>query len=60
MEYTLPSDSMFREDLYWFKRGNVDLAQRCKMSIEEVQRNDNKLRQKNKGCMKLNTIKTIN
>jgi hypothetical protein len=60
MEYTLPSDSMFREDLYWFKRGNVDLAQRCKMSIEEVQRNDNKLRQKNKGSMKLNTIKTIN
>ena len=40
MEYTLPSDSMFREDLYWFKRGNVDLAQRCKMSIEEVQRGD--------------------
>ena len=42
--YTLPSDSTFREDLVWFKTGDLDMAQKYKIKLEELQRNDRKLR----------------
>ena len=46
MAMTLPSDSTFREDLILLKKGNEDLAQKCKIKLEELQRNDRKLREK--------------
>jgi hypothetical protein len=45
MAYTLPSDSTFREDLIWFKKGDEDIAQRFKIKLEEIQRKDKKLRE---------------
>ncbi len=44
MAFTLPSDSTFREDLIWWKKGDEDAAQRFKVKLEEIQRSDKKLR----------------
>jgi len=41
----LPSDSRYREDLVWLKRGEVDYAQGWKEVLEEQQRVNRKLRQ---------------
>jgi len=46
MYFTLPSDSTFREDLNWLKNKNYDMAQKSKIKLEEIQRNDKKLRYK--------------
>ncbi len=48
MEFTLPSDSTFREDITLLKAGYDDYAQLAKMTVENVQRMDKKLRQLNK------------
>ncbi len=44
MHFTLPSDSTFREDLYWLKKGNENKAQKYKVKLEEIQRHDRHLR----------------
>lgn len=44
MEFTLPSDSTYRDDVLLFKNGNDDYAQEAKTRLEENQRNDRKLR----------------
>lgn len=49
MGFTLPSDSTFREDLYWLKKNNEDLSQVYKIRLEEIQRNDKKSREVNSG-----------
>ncbi len=55
MRYTLPSDSTLREDINWLKHGNglnepsesnESCAQKAKIKLEEIQRNDKKLREK--------------
>ncbi len=46
MNNTLQSDSMFREDLIWLKKGDEDMAQKFKIKLEEKQREDKKLREK--------------
>jgi len=43
-EGKLPSDSSYREDLISYKAGNVDEAQNNKEMLEQIQRNDAKLR----------------
>lgn len=45
MAFTLPSDSTLREDLYWLKKSEEDLSQVYKIRLEEIQRNDKKLRE---------------
>jgi hypothetical protein len=45
MSYTLPSDSTFREDLILLKNKNEDDAQKVKIKLEEIQRNDKKARE---------------
>ena len=53
--FTLPSDSYFREDLFFFRQNDLDLAQKYKMKLEEGQRKDEKLRElfrKNKKIKK--------
>lgn len=45
-EFTLPSDSLYRDDLLLFKEGNLDLSQQAKTNLEETQRKDRKLREK--------------
>jgi hypothetical protein len=52
LEYTLPSDSTFREDILYLKSGNEDEAQKAKTKLEEVQRNDRKLREGTKKSPK--------
>lgn len=44
MQFTLPSDSLIREDLLLYKKGRTELAQYAKMMIEDIQRKDAKLR----------------
>lgn len=44
--FTLPSDSLCREDLILLKLGDHELAQQAKTNLEEIQRNDKKLREK--------------
>jgi hypothetical protein len=44
MAYTLPSDSMFREDVLWLKKGDEDTSQKFKIKLEELQRKDKRLR----------------
>jgi hypothetical protein len=44
MEFTLPSDSTFREDVMLLKHGQEDYAQLAKMNLENLQRADKKLR----------------
>lgn len=46
MEYTLPSDSSYRDDILLFKHGKEELAQEAKVNLEESQRHDRKLRAK--------------
>jgi hypothetical protein len=48
MDFTLPSDSLYREDLILFKHGYQDSAQDAKICMEELQRHDRKLREKYK------------
>jgi len=48
MDFTLPSDAHYREDIILYKMGLVDLAQDAKTYLEEKQRNDAALRLKNK------------
>jgi hypothetical protein len=50
MDNILFSDSIYRDDLVWIKKGDEDLSQRFKLKLEEIQRNDKKLRE---GNMKL-------
>jgi hypothetical protein len=45
MEYTLPSDSTFREDLNFFLKDDEENAQIMKEKMEERQRTDRKLRE---------------
>lgn len=45
MAFTLPSDSTFREDLIWLKQNDEDTSQKLKIKLEEIQRNDKKLRE---------------
>ena len=49
MEYTLPSDSTFREDVKLFKEGKEKEAQTIKENYEQIQRDDRKLREKYKN-----------
>lgn len=44
MKFTLPSDSRLRADVILLKNGYEEYAQQAKMSLEEIQRNDKKLR----------------
>jgi hypothetical protein len=44
-EYTLPSDSIFREDLNFFLKDDEENAQLMKEKMEERQRTDRKLRE---------------
>lgn len=48
MHFTLPSDSTFREDINWLRNSDENMAQRAKIKLEEIQRNDKKLRDKKK------------
>lgn len=45
MDYTLPSDSIFREDILLLKNGYFDLAQEAKSYLEVRQRDDKKSRE---------------
>jgi hypothetical protein len=49
MNYTLPSDSRLRWDVLLLKNGYEEMAQQAKMQLEEIQRNDRKLREKMKN-----------
>ena len=44
MDYTIPSDCQFREDILLYRAGKNELAQYAKMKIEDTQRKDAKLR----------------
>lgn len=44
MNFVLPSDSSFREDLIAFIKGDEETSQKCKEAIEEMQRSDRKLK----------------
>jgi hypothetical protein len=44
-DFILPSDSLYREDTILLKNGFDDLAQQAKTSLEEIQRNDRRLRE---------------
>jgi hypothetical protein len=46
-EYTLPSDSTYREDRNLLKEGKIDEAEQAKIRMEELQRKDRKLRGNN-------------
>ena len=48
MDYTLPSDSHYRDDIILYKMGLNNQAQDAKTYIEEKQRNDESLRIANK------------
>ena len=45
MNFTLPSDSSLREDIVLLRAGYEDYAQVAKMNLENIQRNDKKLRE---------------
>lgn len=45
MNFTLPSDSTFREDIIWMKKKDEDMAQKAKINLEEIQRRDKKNRE---------------
>jgi hypothetical protein len=47
MGYTLPSDSTFREDLIYLKKGDEEMAQKFKVKLEEIQRKDKRMREEN-------------
>eukprot|EP00871_Galdieria_phlegrea_P002846 jgi/Galph1/3562/GphlegSOOS_G2236.1 len=42
----LPSDSIYREDLIFLERGDLEVAQKKKIELEEIQRHERKLRTK--------------
>jgi hypothetical protein len=44
MEHTLPSDSRYRPDVILLRNNFEDYAQQAKTHLEEIQRNDEKLR----------------
>jgi hypothetical protein len=44
-DFTLPSDSLYREDILLYKNGHEDFAQEAKVYLEEVQRHDAFLRE---------------
>ena len=46
MKNTLQSDSMFREDLIWLRKGDEDMSQKFKIKLEEKQREDKRNREK--------------
>jgi hypothetical protein len=48
MDFILPSDSTVREDIILLKHGYQDLAQEAKSYLEEKQRYERKLREKNR------------
>lgn len=45
-EFTLPSDSQLRNDIILYKNNKFELAQYAKMTLEDMQRKDVKLRKK--------------
>jgi hypothetical protein len=45
MEYTIPSDSRFRPDVILLKLGQNDFAEQEKTNLEEIGREDAKLRE---------------
>jgi hypothetical protein len=45
-EKNLPSSSVYREDRRLLEEGNLEQAQKAKEIIENIQRNDRKLRDK--------------
>lgn len=47
-EFTLESDSRLRDDLLLYKNGQNELSQYAKMRLEDIQRNDVKLRKQMK------------
>jgi hypothetical protein len=47
MAFTLNSDSTFREDLIWLKKGDENTAQKFKVKLEEQQRREKRLREMN-------------
>jgi len=47
MDFVLPSDTILREDITLLKHGFDDLAQEAKTYLEERQRHDRNLREKN-------------
>lgn len=55
MKHTLKSDSTFRDDIIWLKKGSEEKAQKSKIKLEDIQRNDKSLRlnnEKNNKFMK--------
>lgn len=52
MKNILDSDSMYRDDLVWIKKGDENLSQRFKVKLEEIQRKDKKLREDNMKAKK--------
>jgi hypothetical protein len=44
MDFTMKSDSRYRDDILLYKRGEEDLGQEAKVYLEEIQRKDRKLR----------------
>lgn len=54
MKYTLRSDSSFRDDIVWLKRGNEEKAQKAKIKLEDLQRNDKKFRLENEKIINKN------
>ncbi len=57
MKYTLRSDSTFRDDIIRLKRGNEEKAQKAKIKLEDIQRNDKKLRLENQQELSKNNKK---
>lgn len=47
MNNILFSDSIYRDDLVWMKKGDENLSQRFKVKLEEIQRKDKKSREDN-------------
>jgi hypothetical protein len=48
MDFTLKSDSRYRDDILLYKSKQEDLGQEAKVYLEEIQRKDRKLRAQNK------------
>lgn len=48
MNFTLNSDSRYRDDILLYKKGDEFLGQEAKIYLEEIQRKDRKLRAQNK------------
>jgi len=57
IKFTLRSDSTFRDDIVWLKKGNEEKAQKSKIKLEDIQRNDKKLRSDNEKLLKNETKK---